>query len=480
VHRFYVVVFGELSLSSIRQLQSENYELREMPIIQSGSHSQPRVASAGNSTSSTYLKVRIVALGLLFCLGGCCSKTLFSEAVQCPRAVISTNVLACNIVVVDKAALEKADKLTVRLPDDGSVTFRRIAVVRGNAEAFVWRGKLDGKGFSRAFFSVVKDAVVGTVLTNDGRMYRLRKTSHGLRIFERLDSKMYRVRDNHEKTPQSKELPLRYPRIASAAIQAPSPTCDSDSPDRIDVMVLYTPAALTEAGDENEMTAWIKRAEDETNDSYSNSGVSQRIKVLTGWTRVVQYVERDISADLDALVNRSDGAMDEVHSWRNDAGADLVVLITHISSFGTGGYAYTLQPEHVGNKLFERKAFAVVQQEHFSTPDYIFAHELGHLMGAQHDQQSSPGQRGAFTFSHGHVNSSPTPPCTEKWKTIMSEESCCTTWGYWSAPTTSPDTCGDPWGDASEEANSTTLNKTAPTVANFRCSVPLVQQQQSN
>ena len=425
-----------------------------------------------------FLEVAMVVLVLLAFLGGCCSKRLFSESAKCPRAAPSAHILACDIVVVNSESLEKANRLSVQLPDDGVITIRRTAIIKSGTRTLVWRGKPEGAGFSRAIFSVVNDAVVGTVLTNDGRMYRLRKTPQGNRVFERLQNKAYQVRDNAEKEPKDLELLSRHPRQLSTACGAPSATCETDSPDQIDVMVAYTPAALFEAGGENEMAAWIRRAEDETNDSYSNSGVLQRIRVLPS-AQIVQYVEKDISADLNALINKCDEKMDEVHKWRDDAGADLVVLITHNPSDGTAGYAYTLQSEHIGNQLFERKAFAVVQQEHFSAPGYVFAHELGHLMGAQHDEQSSPGRRGAFTYSHGHVNLTPTPPCTKKWKTIMSEDSCCTTFGYWSAPMNSPDACGDPMGNASAEANATTLNKSASTVANFRCSSPPLPTQQN-
>lgn len=465
----------------------------------------------------------IVALSLF--LGACTPKPFITTS-ACANAALSPQTLGCQVVTIDKKVFETADRLKITLPQGGSVIITRTALVKRGTDAFIWRGKLGGAGYSNATFSVVRDAVVGKLVTPDGSMYRLRKTPQGSMVFERLNSKAYRVRDNtlkppprdlksaswiiepspdvtigrvlsahsfdsapsdrNERLPDINAMPEPFetvpakPYLQFAALRqvttanAAPPACgggNPDSPDQIDVMVLYTHAAVTEAGSKDDMIAWINAAEDETNVSYSDSGVFLHVNVLQSWIgEVLSYVEKGLSPDLIALKNPSDGKMDEVHGSRKDAGADIVVLITHMASFGAGGLADTLQPSEVGNQLFEPRAFAVVEQEHFSAPAYIFAHELGHLMGAQHDEQSSPGRTGAFPFSHGHVEATPVGLCTDPWMTIMSEDPCCTPNGYWSSPKAA-DACGRPMGAAATEDNGTTLKKTACTVANFRLNV---------
>ena len=53
------------------------------------------------------------------------------------------------------------------------------------------------------------------------------------------------------------------------------------------------------------------------------------------------------------------------------------------------GLAKTMQEYHVGiqsTDSFENCAFGVVDIGSVETGDFTFAHELGHLMGAEHDE----------------------------------------------------------------------------------------------
>ena len=88
-----------------------------------------------------------------------------------------------------------------------------------------------------------------------------------------------------------------------------------------------------------------------------------------------------------ALTLQCDAQLNNAHTLRDTFKADAVVLITHIAGrAGTFGQAApTMQADQVGNYSYEPCAFATVQVSQFLTPEYYFAHELGHLMGAEHD-----------------------------------------------------------------------------------------------
>ncbi|TMH30811.1 MAG: hypothetical protein E6H58_13505 [Betaproteobacteria bacterium] len=115
-------------------------------------------------------------------------------------------------------------------------------------------------------------------------------------------------------------------------------------------------------------------------------------------------------------------------------------------------------------------------------PDaYFLTHELGHVMGAQHED-TAPGN--PFTFSRAIINppansgSAPGPQgdpdgCVRGWKTIMAtSNNCgsCMTIGQWSTPDARHQHCGKLTGVRNSRDNAETIRKTAWTVANIRCS----------
>ena len=76
----------------------------------------------------------------------------------------------------------------------------------------------------------------------------------------------------------------------------------------------------------------------------------------------------------------------------------------------------------------ESQAFGVVNAKHSST----FAHELGHIMGLQHDRHEVCGNNCSnvtrFPYAFGYENQralEPSPPDTAFWRTIMAYNSQC-------------------------------------------------------
>jgi hypothetical protein len=132
--------------------------------------------------------------------------------------------------------------------------------------------------------------------------------------------------------------------------------------------------------------------------------------------------------------------------------------------------------DSVGNG-FEDSAFSVIDR-HCATlaGKWSFPHELGHQMGARHDWAADNANNKPYPYNHGHTQ--PHPASGTAWRTIMAYEGACGSVTCprvmnWSNPNISVggSTTGTATG-AQQEDNHRTLNNTALTMANFRCSSP--------
>jgi hypothetical protein len=295
-------------------------------------------------------------------------------------------------------------------------------------------------------------------------------------------------------------LPREAPPIevslddADLAAAAARPLVDSG--EFIDVMVLYTPAAAAHAGGTGGILNLINLGVSETNTSYANSGVSQRLRLAH--VEPVDFTESSsFSASLNAA-RTGTGVFAGVAALRDQHRADLVTLLVHPSSPDACGIAFLLTSL---STAFHPFAYSVTDTGCIS-PNYTFAHELGHNMGARHDWFVDNGVT-PFSYSHGYVN----PTAGQRWRTIMAYPDLCgrlgvncprvlfwanpdnrfspfctgtafnCTSGYWFLPGTAMGVAGGtstacPAGNVDsftcDADDRRTLNNTAATVANFR------------
>ena len=185
----------------------------------------------------------------------------------------------------------------------------------------------------------------------------------------------------------------------------------------VDVAVVYTPAAREAAGGAAAIEAVIDLMVAETNQAYAASGVRHRV-ALAGRAEV-QYAETGSSSlDLDRLSEPSDGHLDEAHTLRDRVGADLVHLIVDVRA-DYRGLAYL-----VG-------AFGLTVH---SGGGRVFAHELGHNLGLEHDRyQVHRYEGGAASYpAYGYVNQRAfaadapgSAPASSGWRTIMAYDTQC-------------------------------------------------------
>jgi hypothetical protein len=142
--------------------------------------------------------------------------------------------------------------------------------------------------------------------------------------------------------------------------------------------------------------AYINQA----NQALLNSNITTISFHLAGTMSVAYTQAASTLTDLSTLTTGS--ALSSVRTTRNTIGADVTVLMVPHASDSCGRANEAGDPASVDS---EDTAFAVVTADSSRCIDgYSFAHELGHLLGANHDAKDTPaGGFGPFSYSRGHV-----------------------------------------------------------------------------
>ena len=256
----------------------------------------------------------------------------------------------------------------------------------------------------------------------------------------------------------------------------------ADTGDVIDILVAYTPAARTAAGN---IDAFVQFAIDNTHRIYANSRIGFRLRLVHKY-QTSYHEHSDMSTDLRRLTATSDttingerwdpgGDMDEVHGLRDRYGADLVALIVGRNTETACGVGWMPDFGKYPDIDYSFLGMSVTAENCETTTHHTFAHELGHNQGANHDPDNtcesppctlppSP----TFPYRYGRCNTA------EGWNTIMSYASntqgdCRREIEYFSSPILNYR--GTQTGDARIRDNRRVLNETAYRVANYRQSV---------
>jgi hypothetical protein len=390
-------------------------------------------------------------------------------------------------VTIDRAAIAEPGitdarmaahpTLLLNLFDDTSfaAVLDRVDVT---ATGWTWVGHVSGLRMSTVTLATVGGVMVGNVVMPEA-VYDIRYLGNDVNEVTQVDqSKFLSELDPIEVTPSD---------ITATSSDATTPVAMGDDGSTIDVLVLYTPAAVTAAGGTTAaMQALIELGRSNTNTSYLNSGIAQRLNVVA--TQELNYTENnDLGYDLDAVTNYNGATTigNTAASLRNTYGADLVMLITSPPNANGCGIAWMMGSVSSG---FSSYGFSVVERSCISG-NYTFAHELGHNMGARHDWYVDANKT-PYVYSHGYVD------VPNKFRTVMSYANLCSDQGitcrrllYWSNPNTvAPSGYGNaPMGIAGGTKSDCTtgsttnalcdaddhsaLNNTAYTVANFRQAV---------
>ncbi|MCP4656997.1 MAG: hypothetical protein GY856_16420 [bacterium] len=318
---------------------------------------------------------------------------------------------------------------------------RRTAAERRGPGDTTWVGRW-GETTTGDVVLTVKDGVLSGLLFAPQAVYQIVPRAGGEHRLARIDQELF------PPCSGGVAVPVRGPAAAKTAPVA------GDSPDRIDMMVVYTPQARAGAGGTAAIEATIQSAIDVTNTAYANSQVTPRLRLVH--TEELAYNDsNDLATDLPWVA--SDAG---VAALRDTYNADAVSLMVE-SGGGSCGRGYVQTPPGPGFASF---AFHVIAR-FCAVGNLSFAHELGHNQGCEHNPENSVRwpSGGSYPWSYGHWHNG-------TYRTVMSYSSPCAA-GCSRQPYFSNSNVvfsGQPTGILDQRENYRTINSTATYVANFR------------
>jgi hypothetical protein len=392
-------------------------------------------------------------------------------------------------VYVDLALLPSREKEADGAPPE--ITFNLfpnanfIGVVKRVEESpeigTAWIGELKGKAGGSFTIVVVEDTFIAHIASREG-IFEVSYAADELYRVVQIDQSQFR--DHPEGTYEHllDNLPVDgaapegegglqtdgFAPEGDGGLQADgvAPEGDgglqADSGSIIDIMVAYTDDARAAEGSTAAMKARIALAVTETNQSYANSGVNPRLRLVH--VEEYSYAETgNLNTDLARFRGVGDGYFETIHSLRNTYGADMVGLIVE----NGGSYC------GLASAIYATATTAFqVTDRGCATGYYSFGHEFGHLQAARHDIYVDPSTT-PYAYGHGYVHRGST--AAQRWRTIMAYNDYCSVVGYnctrlkwWSNPSKFYN--GAAMGNSTAQ-NYRVLNNTPSTVANFRTQV---------
>ncbi len=364
-------------------------------------------------------------------------------------------VVRHRILAVDPQALDDETSWFAPFDDLRSALVRASDDRAADGSWRVWTARLEGTRKGSLILSITGEVWSGSLALDNGDFFELAPAGPG-----KLD--MREVRADEQSSADDVRVP---PLPASGFAEAQSePAAGANT--QVDVMIVYTAAARVAAGGTPSIQNKIQLAVTEINLSYAQTGIPMELRLVH--SREVSYDESGgIDAALTNLTGANDGFLDDLHSARDQYGADLVQLWINGpgSQGGTVGLAWLMSTP---GSWFNTYAFSVVEVNFATGPYYSSGHEFGHNQGAHHDRAHASGS-GAYEYAFGYqVATGPSP-----FRTIMSY-ACpnvyCPKINYWSDPDITYQ--GQPIGVAAGLSNSAdnrlTLTNTREWMAAFR------------
>jgi hypothetical protein len=352
--------------------------------------------------------------GLFTPLDGATSALLREQARQ---QGVAQAVARERFVTVNFAQLAEAttgQKVVLNLFADVQLIAELVTRQRNPSGSDTWIGQLQGIPLSQALFVVRDQALYGSIQATGIGEFAITPLGNGQHLIQQANADTIDLKDDEVRPPTPGDAAAVAGMTNKAVQVGAAHVTSADNGALIDVLVVHSDdVAANDAQSLAELfTAY-------TNKAYQNSNVQQRI-----WLVGVQGFVYAETGNLDTdLRNITLNQTPNVTAARNAAHADLVVFLVSPAA-SCGGVAWV---QDNGPSLnFEAYGFATMGACSFGSG--VFAHELGHNMGATHDWfvsgQSAANGSLLYNYAHGYVN------LARRFRTIMSYNDRCSNAGF--------------------------------------------------
>ncbi|HUR22176.1 MAG TPA: M12 family metallo-peptidase [Vicinamibacterales bacterium] len=344
------------------------------------------------------------------------------------NASLDRSVMRSRLVSLDVAALPnpRVRPLMAREPSLSLELFPDVFIVAvfdrfdPNTSGVTWVGHVENVAGSSVTLSYSNRLMTGSIVMPGGA-FHIRPAAEDVRAANRQATGEVHVIAQVDQAALPREaepiVPTFSPEVIAAA--ATRDTAMADSASFIDVLVVYTAVAQAAQGGATGMTNLINLGVSETNTTYANSGVTQRVRLVG--TSLVPYVETGaFSTNLNNLRFGLSG-LNGVLALRDQLKADLVMMLVHPVGADACGIGFIMQTV---NTSFESAGYSVTDTICVS-PGLTMPHEWGHNMGANHDWFVSSSTL-PYSYAHGYNNTKP----GQRWRTVMSYNDACAVQGF--------------------------------------------------
>lgn len=199
----------------------------------------------------------------------------------------------------------------------------------------------------------------------------------------------------------------------------------------------------------------VRAAVSEANSGFAASGIE--LELQTAANALPGYRETTLDQTLDDIAKGRQGPLWLLHVAREGERADVMVMIIDTR---TGASACGLAQQILATR---ETAFLAVERR--CLDHHTLAHEIGHLMGADHDPENAALDPPRFAYGHGYRFKEEAAP---GWRTVMALECidrACPRVNLWSSPVIQHG--GLPTGSADLHDNARVLRETKGVVAGF-------------
>lgn len=359
------------------------------------------------------------------------------------------------VKVGNLAKIQKKGVLTFKIPGtEKTSTFFSREVTAESENDFKWVG-VSENNMETAIFMSEKGKVYGT-FSSGKRHFQLFSIEEGISVLIEERTDLINSCGADGKNPIIIDEPFQQ-SIEGDKKAARQGVCTEP----IRVLVLYTAAAQSSVGDINQT---INTSIQQFNTTISNSGLSypQTNQLQLAGSQLITFASNSPEGTtfIDEAVTRVRDNTD-VQNLRNQYGADLVVcLVEQVYQGDAIGSVGAIPASNVNY-------CAVVRAPFSSSPNfYTFTHEVGHLLGGRHQNDS-----GTPAYSHGYqfFTNPPAPATSVQVRTMMHTFASSERIMHFANPNINFN--GSPTGTTASNNVARAISENSPNLVNFRPSV---------